>query len=137
MVRTRQSTKRKADSDVNTAQPPADSPTQQKLPVRAKDNELLESKAPVKSAQGTLKVFDDDDDDDEVMTIGTAQTGIEKPAPAPAPEPESEEESDDDAAPEAVSTQHAASSIKMSAHTAQKAAQQYVQPSSSSLRTEF
>lgn len=87
------------------------------LPVRAKDDEPTQK---LPTGKGNMTVFGDSDDE-----------GAPAPAPAPAKaqpskveESEEEEDSDDDEAPEAVSTQAAASIAKKSSQTAQRAAQE-------------
>ena len=129
MARSVKGTKRKAtgsDVDATQAQP---SPSQTKLPVRAKDDdEAPESEVSANLvAKPTLKVFDDDDDEEDLVPVpATVPSAIEKPAPPPQPVDDDESDDDDDAAPEAVSTQRTASVVKQSTQAAQKAAQEYV-----------
>jgi U3 small nucleolar RNA-associated protein 16 len=86
------------------------------LPVRAKDDEPTQN---LPTGKGNITVFGESDDE-----------GASAPAPAPAKaqpskvEETEEEDSDDDEAPEAVSTQAAASIAKKSSQTAQRAAQE-------------
>ena len=87
----------------------------QKLPVRAKDDE---SPQVSKVAKSSLTVFDDDDN---AAPIQIKDTISAKPKVV---EEEPEEGSSDDEAPEAVSTAKVASDVKKTAQAAQKATQE-------------
>lgn len=94
------------------------------LPVRAKDDEA-ELNPP--SGTGNITVFDDDDDDndDEGAHVPAAVLPVPVAAGPSDEDDDSEmEDSDDDEAPEALSTQAAASVAKQSSLTAQRAAQE-------------
>lgn len=104
-----------------SAESKPDTPAQQAaaLPVRAKDDEPLDK---LPAAKGNLTVFGDDSDGD--VDVPAQVTSNVTQSQAEPEVDESEEESDDDEAPEAVSTQAAASLAKQSTQAAQKKAQQ-------------
>ena len=92
------------------------------LPVRAKDDEPLDK---LPAAQGNLTVFGDDSDADaDVQPKVTPSVAKSQADAEPDESEEDSDDDDDDEAPEAVSTQAAASLAKQSTQAAQKKAQQ-------------
>lgn len=125
--------KRKSDQDAVSQSQEASqvltvtTPKRQKhLPVRPKGGDSPATDSPVPadgSAKGTMITFGDDDVAQPALILSTSAS---KAPVATTAEDEESGDSDDEAAPEAVSTQQAASQVRKSAQTAQKVAQEYV-----------
>lgn len=123
--------KRKGGQVAATAAPISDNNTvakepvsNKKLPVRAKDGEAGAKSAAAAedgSKTGTLKVFNNEDED-VAVSAATPLRSSKIATPAVVADSEAGDSEDDDA-PEAISTQHAASEVKRTSQAAQKAAQ--------------